>query len=65
MELEAGNFDADDSDIKQRYDNQRQVPTMLKNALHFVADGGANKLVCLFQESFFEITYYLWAILGA
>jgi hypothetical protein len=30
MELEAGNFDADDSDIKQRYDNQRQVPTMLK-----------------------------------
>jgi hypothetical protein len=28
--LEAGNFDADDSDIKQRYDNQRQVPMKKK-----------------------------------
>jgi hypothetical protein len=31
MELEAGNFDADDSDIKQRYDNQRQVPMKKKS----------------------------------
>ncbi len=42
FELEAGNFEADDSEMKQRYDNQRQVAKMsstfgLWNCfLHFV-----------------------------
>jgi len=30
MELEAGNYDADDSDVKQRYDNQRQLNVQLQ-----------------------------------
>ena len=29
-ELEAGNYDADDSEIKHRYDNQRQLNIQLK-----------------------------------
>ena len=30
MELEAGNYDADDSDVKHRYDNQRQLNIQLQ-----------------------------------
>ena len=30
MELEAGNYEADDSDVKQRYDNQRQLNVQLQ-----------------------------------
>jgi hypothetical protein len=29
-ELESGNYEADDSDIKQRYDNQRQLNVQLQ-----------------------------------
>ncbi len=29
-ELEAGNYDADDSEIKHRYDNQRQLNIQLQ-----------------------------------
>jgi len=33
MELEAGNYEADDSEVKHRYDNQRQLNMQLQ--VHF------------------------------
>jgi hypothetical protein len=35
-ELESGNYDFDDSEIKQRYDNQRQLNVQLQEQKHWL-----------------------------
>jgi len=36
FELESGNYDFDDSEIKQRYDNQRQLNVQLQEQKHWL-----------------------------